>query len=248
MGTKKCFLCFETHVFHSHELLSTRRWAIDSDGVVRLVEISPVVKVVLLAMCFLVFALCLVGCNSRWDLSLSDHDPVLFGTCNQVQLSIYRFTFQVFSSKWFSAFNSIKLCGDFPPNRSGIYRTVLHTVVVQKTGILQSVDLLNVMQLMHILSRFKQDTYSSLWLLTFKRHNFTDQLVSWICTSQTFGGRFKRDLPFINKTSLSAVVLDRYDLKWILRNFYPSFHLNYRLLYGIFNVCYPGGLNMLLFS
>ena len=55
-----------------------------------------------------------------------------------------------------------------------------------------------------------------------ERHNFNDQLVSWICTSQTFGGRFKRDLSFINKTSLSAVVLDRYDLKWILRNFYPS--------------------------
>ena len=126
MGPKKCLLCFETHVFHSHELLSTRRWAIDSDGVVRLVEISPVVKVVLLAMCFLVFALCLVGCNSRWDLSLSDHDPVLFGTCNQVQLSIYRFTFQVFSPKWFSAFNSIKLCGDFPLNRSGIYCCVTY--------------------------------------------------------------------------------------------------------------------------
>ena len=154
--------------------------------------------------------------------------------------------FRCFAPKWFSA--SLKLCRDFPPNRSSIYRTVLHTVVVQKTGILQSVDLLNVMQLMHILSRFKQDTYSSLWLLTFKRHNFTDQLVSWICTSQTFGSRFKRDLPFINKTSLSAVVLDRYDLKWILSNFYPSFHLNYRLLYGIFNVCYPEGLYMLLFS
>ena len=63
----------------------TRRWAIDSDGVARLVEISSAVKIVLLAMCFLVFAFCLV----RWDLSLSDNDSVLFGTCNKVQLSIY---------------------------------------------------------------------------------------------------------------------------------------------------------------
>ena len=33
-------------------------------------------------------------------------------------------------------------------------------------GIVQSVDLLNILQLMHILSRFKQGTYSSLWLFT----------------------------------------------------------------------------------
>ena len=37
----------------------------------------------------LVFAFCLVGCNTRWDLSLSDNDSALFGTCNQVQLLIY---------------------------------------------------------------------------------------------------------------------------------------------------------------
>ena len=109
---------------YSHELLSTRRWAIDSDGVARLVEIWPVVKVVLLAMCFLVFALCLVGCNSRWDLSLSDHDPLLFGTSNQVQLSIYRFTFQVFCPK--VVFGFTQALRRFSANRSGIYCCVTH--------------------------------------------------------------------------------------------------------------------------
>ena len=109
---------------YSHELLSTRRWAIDSDGVARLVEIWPVVKVVLLAMCFLVFALCLVGCNSRWDLSLSDHDPLLFGTSNQVQLSIYRFTFQVFCPK--VVFGFTQALRRFSANWSGIYCCVTH--------------------------------------------------------------------------------------------------------------------------
>ena len=36
-----------------------------SDGVARLVEMSSVIKVVLLAMCFLVLAFYLVGCYSR---------------------------------------------------------------------------------------------------------------------------------------------------------------------------------------
>ena len=33
---------------------------------------------------------------------------------------------------------------------------------------------------------------------------------------------------------------------WIFRNFYPQLNLNYRLLYDIFNVCYPEGLYMLI--
>ena len=89
MGTIKCLLCFKTDVFHSRKISSMRRWTINSDGVAHLFDISSVVKVVLLAMCFLVFSFCLVGCDSRWDLSLSDNDSVLFNTCNQIQLSIY---------------------------------------------------------------------------------------------------------------------------------------------------------------
>ena len=43
----------------------------------------------LLPMCFLVLTFYLVGCYSRWELPPSDNDSVLFGTCSQVQLSIY---------------------------------------------------------------------------------------------------------------------------------------------------------------
>ena len=253
MGTKKCLLCFETHVFHSQELLSTRRWAIDSDGVARLVEISPVVKVVLLAMCFLVFALCLVGYNSRLDLSLSDNDSVPFchlqpGTALNLQVYVSG----VFPQSGFPLHSSF---AEIFRRTEVVFIDVLHTVVVQKTLFRNSpvnwpfkydATHAHIEQIETGLLFFVVVVYNI--ILTFKRHNFTDQLVSWICTSQTFGGRFKHDLPFVNKTSLSAVVLDRYDLKWILRNFHPSFHLNYRLRYGIFNVCYLGGLYMLLFS
>ena len=90
-------MCFEIHVFHSRELSSTRRWAIGSDGVARLVEMSAVIKVVSLAMCFLVLAFCLVGCYSRWDLSLSDNDSV----CYLAPAARYssQFTFHVFFPK-----------------------------------------------------------------------------------------------------------------------------------------------------
>ena len=69
------FLTPATQVIHSRKLSSTRRWAIDSDGVARLVEISSVVKVVLLAMYFLVFAFCLVGCSSTWALRRFSAEP-----------------------------------------------------------------------------------------------------------------------------------------------------------------------------
>ena len=78
------FLTPATQAIHSRKLSSTRRWAIDSDGVARLDEISSVVKVVLLAMCF-------------WFL--------LSVLLDAVQREI---------------------CGDFPPNRSGIYCCVTH--------------------------------------------------------------------------------------------------------------------------
>ena len=112
-------LCFETHLFHSRELSSKRRWAIDSDGVV---EISSVVKVVLLTTCFLVFAFCLTGCNSRWDLSLSENDSVLFGTCNQVQLSVYVYVFFFFPKAGFRLHSSF----------ADIFRRTEHNVMVQK--------------------------------------------------------------------------------------------------------------------
>ena len=69
------FLTPATQAIHSRKLSSTRRWAIDSDGVARLVEISSVVKIVLLAMCFLVFAVCLVGCSSTWALRRFSAEP-----------------------------------------------------------------------------------------------------------------------------------------------------------------------------
>ena len=69
------FLTPATQAIHSRKLSSTRRWAIDSDGVARLVEISSAVKVVLLAMCFLVFAFCLVGCSSTWALWRFSAEP-----------------------------------------------------------------------------------------------------------------------------------------------------------------------------
>ena len=78
---------------------------------------SSVIKVVLLAMCFLVLAFCLVGCYSRWDLSLSDNDSVLFGTCSQVQLSIY--VSCVFPQSGFRLHSGF--AEDFPPDRSGFF-------------------------------------------------------------------------------------------------------------------------------
>ena len=47
---KKCLLCFKVHVFHSRELSSTRRWAIGSDGVARLGEISLFLIMILCAI------------------------------------------------------------------------------------------------------------------------------------------------------------------------------------------------------
>ena len=76
-------------------------------------------------MCFLVFAFCLVGCYSRRDLSLSDNDSVLFGTCSQVQLSIYvSCVFPQSSIRLHSGFAE-----DFSPNRSGFFATFDRRVI-----------------------------------------------------------------------------------------------------------------------
>ena len=125
IGNEKNVCCVSTHVFHSRELSSTRRWAIGSDGVARLFEMSSFVKVVLLAMCSLVFAYCLVGCNSRWDLSLSDNDSVLSGTCNQVKLSIY-----VFPQGGFRLHSSL---AEIFTRTEMVFIVVLKTVMVQKS-------------------------------------------------------------------------------------------------------------------
>ena len=87
------------------------------------------------------------------SLSFSDNDSVLFGTCNQVHLSSY--VSSVFPQSGFRLHSLEKL----------LFTVVLHLTLWFKRhrlGIVQSVDLLNMMQLMRILSRFKQDTYSSL--------------------------------------------------------------------------------------
>lgn len=89
-------LCFKTHIFYSRELLFTRRWAIDSDGVACLVEISLVVRVVLLAICFLCFAFCLLGAI-QGEISLC----LIMIMCYLAPAARYgsQFTFQVFFPK-----------------------------------------------------------------------------------------------------------------------------------------------------
>ena len=153
---------------------------------------SSVIKVVLLAMCFLVFAFCLVGCYSRWDLSLSDNDSVLFGTCSQVQLSIY------FSCVFPQSGSRLHLgfAEDFPPDRSGC---LPHLIVEWSVPTIQEHQRLRQRRVVDTVFRhsnnfltgtenflrdalfFVMVVYSI--ILTFKRHNFTDQIVSWICTS-----------------------------------------------------------------
>ena len=125
---------------------------------------------------FVVFAFCLVVCNTRWDLSLSDNDSVLFGTCNQVQLSIYFSSVFPQSGFWLHSLENLLLI------------VVLHITLWFKRhrlGIVQTVDLdathahFEQIQTGHL--SFVVVVYNI--ILTFKRHNFTDQLVSWICTS-----------------------------------------------------------------
>ena len=95
-----------------------------SDQQRRLVEISSVVIKVVFAMCSLGFALllsCWVHFKAR-SLSLSDNDFVLFGTCNQVQLSIY--VSSVFPQSGFRLFVFRRT--------EVVFIAMLHTLMVQK--------------------------------------------------------------------------------------------------------------------
>ena len=91
---------------------------------------------------------CLRSCWVQFkvrSLSFSDNDSVLFGTCNQVQLSIYFSSVFHQSGFWLHSLENLLLI------------VVLHITLWFKRhrlGIVQTVDLLNMMQLTHILSRF----------------------------------------------------------------------------------------------
>ena len=152
-----------------------------------LVEISSVVKVVLLAICFLVFAFCLVGCNLRWDLSLSDNDSGPFGTYHQVQLLIYLSS--VFPQSGFRLHLSF---AEIFSQTEVVFIVMLHTVIVQKAFFRNSPVRWPFVVVYNI-------------FLTFKRHNCTDQLVSWLCTSD-----IRRQTPtrylLWKKSSLFAVL------------------------------------------
>ena len=130
-------------------------------------------------MCFLVFGFCLVGCISRRDLSLSDNNSVPFGTYHQVQLLIYLSS--VFPQSGFRLHSSF---AEIFSRTEVVFIVVFSHFYGSKgifLGILQSVDLLNMMQFMHI--NFEQIQTGHLFFVVvvqniFKRHNFTDQLVS----------------------------------------------------------------------
>ena len=99
-------------------------------------------------MCFLVFGFCLVGCISRWDLSLSDNNSVPFGTYHQVQLLIYLSS--VFPQSGFRLHSSF---AEIFSRTEVVFIVVFSHFYGSKgifLGILQSVDLLNMMQFMHI--------------------------------------------------------------------------------------------------
>ena len=141
----------ETHVFHSRELSSTRTWAIDSDGVARLVEISSVVKEVLLAKCFLVFAFCLVRYRAiQGEISLF----LTMILCHLAPTTRYssQFTFQEFFLKAVFGFTQALWRFSAEPKW---YLLLCWTLLWFKRhflGILQSVDLLNMSRLKHWLT------------------------------------------------------------------------------------------------
>ena len=83
-----------------------------------------------------------------------------FGTYHQVQLLIYLSS--VFPQSGFRLHSSF---AEIFSRTEVVFIIVFSHFYGSKgifLGILQSVDLLNMMQLMHILSGFKQDTYHSL--------------------------------------------------------------------------------------
>ena len=147
---------------------------------------SAVIKVVTChVLRFMVFAFCLAVCNSRWDLSLSDNDSALFGTYHQVQVLIYLSS--VFPQSGFRLHSSF---AEIFSRTEVVFIVVLHTVMVQKAFFRNSpVRWPFKYDATH--AQFEQIQTGHLFfvvvvyniILTFKRHNFTDQLVSWICTS-----------------------------------------------------------------
>ena len=112
------------------------------------------------------------------SLSFSDNDSVLFGTCNQVQLSSY--VSSVFPQSGFRLHSLEKL----------LFIVVLHTVMAQKS-LFRNCPVRWPCKYGATHAHFEQIQTGHLLvvrvvyniILTFKRHNFTDQLVSWICTS-----------------------------------------------------------------
>ena len=100
-------------------------------------------------------------------LSESLNDSVLFGTCNQVQLSIY--VSSVFSPMRFSA--SLRLCGGFSAEPKLLFTTFDRRVIcttIQKHQRLRQRRVVDTV-FRHL---------NNFIILTFKRHNFTDQVVS----------------------------------------------------------------------
>ena len=144
--------------------------------------------------CHVLLGSCLLSCWVLFKvrLSLSDNDSVLFGTCSQVQLSIY--VSCVFPQSGFRLHSGF--AKDFPPDRSGC---LPHLIVEWSVQTIQEHQRLCQRRVVDTVFRhsnnfltgtenvprdrlfFVMIVYSI--ILTFKRHNFTDQLVSWIYTS-----------------------------------------------------------------
>ena len=135
---------------------------------------------------FVVFAFCLVVCNTRWDLSLSDNDSVLFGTCNhEVQLSIY--VSSVYPQSGFRLHSSFAEIFSWS---EVVFIVVLSTVMVQK-ALFRNCPVPWPFKYDATQAHFEEIQTGHLFFVvvvyniisTFKRHNFTYQLVSWIYTS-----------------------------------------------------------------
>ena len=129
---------------------------------------------------FVVFAFCLVVCNTRWDLSLSDNDSVLFGTCNQVQLSIY--VSSVYPQSGFRLHVSF---AEIFSRTEVVFIVVLYTVMVQKS-LFRDCPVPWPFKYDATHAHFEQIQTGHLFFvvvvynifLTFKRHNFTASLLN----------------------------------------------------------------------
>ena len=130
--------------------------------------------------CHVPLGFCLRSCWVQFkvrSLSFSDNDSVLFGTCNQLQLSIY--VSSVFPQSGFRPHSLEKF----------VFIVVLHITV--QTASFRNCPVRWPFKYDATHAHFEQIQTGHLFfvvvvyniILTFKRHNFTDQLVSWICTS-----------------------------------------------------------------